>query len=230
MAPEAAHPSLRSNFREDWRETYLQYTEYFIREGFGLRALYRSSADSASTYKQSGELPSWVPDFSFEGKLTWFANDHNQVHGDTTTAGGLETPSLKINMHSRILTVRAMKVDTIRSLSPNHARQQIDSHYAHILQWRTELEELWPATQSSSEEEKQNTICRVMHCRQELSDLEKVWPLIWASDATEFDSGSAGKALFLKLINPCMPRRRCITSTGFPALQSLAPTSRAALR
>jgi len=214
MAQEATEPSLRPNYREDWPETYLRYTEYLIREGSGLRALYRSSADSASAYKRSGQIPSWVPDFSFEGKLIWFANDHNEVHGETT-AGGHDTLSPRINMTLRILTVQAMKLDSIQSLSPSRAQQQISDHYAQVLRWRTELEELWPTTQSPSAEEMQDTICRVLLCQQEPPDLEMFRPMIWSADSSEFDRSVNGKRLFRDLVISSTHRRRCVTSTGF---------------
>ena len=107
MALEATHPSLRPNYGEDWRGTYLRYTEYFIREGSGLRALYLSSADSASVNKQSGVIPSWVPDFSFEGKRIWLANIYNEVHGEATT-GGKDIPSLRINMFLQTLLIQVL--------------------------------------------------------------------------------------------------------------------------
>jgi hypothetical protein len=218
MAQEATQPSLRPNYCEDWRETYLRYTEYFIREGSGLRTLYLSSADSASAYKQSGEIPSWVPDFSFESKRIWFANDHGEVHGETT-AGGHDTPSPRINMNLRILTVQALQLDSIQSLSPSQAQQQISDPYAQVLQWRTELEELWPSAQSPSAEEMQDTLCRVMLCQQEPPDLELFRPMIWSADPTEFDRSVDRKKLFRDLfrdlVRLCKLRRRCVTSTGF---------------
>jgi hypothetical protein len=214
MAQEATQPLLRPNYCEDWRETYLRYTEYFIREGSGLRALYLSSADSASTHKQSGEIPSWVPDFSFEGRPIWFANDHGEVHGETTV-GGRDDPSLRINTTLRILTVQALQFDSIQSLSPSQAHQQISDPYAQVLQWRTELEELWPSAQSPSAEEMQDTLCKVMLCHQEPPSLELFRPMIWSADPAEFDRIVDRKKMFRDLVNLCTPRRRCITSTGF---------------
>jgi hypothetical protein len=84
LAQDAAQPLLRPNYCEDWRATYLRYSEYFFGKESGLRALYLSSADTASTYKQSGELPSWVADFSFEGEPIWFATVHDEIHGEAT--------------------------------------------------------------------------------------------------------------------------------------------------
>ena len=214
MAQEASQPSLRPNYCEDWRETYLRYTEYFIREGSGLRALYLSSADSASANKQSGEIPSWVPDFSFEGKRIWFANDHDEVHGKTS-AGGNDAPSLKINMNLRILTVQGLQLDIIQSLSPSQTQRHISDPYAEVIQWRTELEELWPPAQSTSTEAMQDTLCRVMLCHQEPPDLELFRPMIWSADRTELDRNVHRKKLFQDLVSFCRPRRRCVTSRGF---------------
>ena len=214
LAQEANHPSLRPNYSEDWRETYLRYTEYFIREGSGLRALYLSSADSASANKQSGEMPSWIPDFSFEGKRTWFANDHNEVHGEAT-AGGNDTPSLRINIFHKILIIRVLQLDSIQSLSPHQTQQQLSDPYGQVLQWRTELEELWPSAHSRSSEEMRDTLCRVMLCHQEPPNLELLQSLLWSADHTEFERSVDGKKLFRDLVHLCEPRRRCVTSTGF---------------
>ena len=214
MAQEATQPSLRPNYREDWQETYLRYTLYLIEEGSGLRALYRSSADSASVYKQSGQIPSWVPDFSFGGSLIWFANDHDEVHGETA-AGGHDTPSLRISMTLKSLTVQAVKLGSIQSLSSSQAEQEIGDHNAQILRWRTELEELWPATQYPAAEEMQDTICRVMLCQQEPPDLEIFRPMIWLADSSEFGSNLDRNRFFRDIFSLSIARRRCVTSTGF---------------
>jgi hypothetical protein len=149
LAQDAAQPLLRPSYCEDWRATYLPYTEYFLGKGSGLRALYLSSADTASTYKQSRELPSWVADFSFEGERIWFANDHGEVHGKAT-AGGHDVPSPRINTDLKVLTIQVLLLDSIQSLSPGQAHQQISDPYRQVIQWRTELEELSPSEQSSS--------------------------------------------------------------------------------
>ncbi|KAH6710905.1 heterokaryon incompatibility protein-domain-containing protein [Leptodontidium sp. MPI-SDFR-AT-0119] len=213
MAQEATQPSLRPNYREHWQETYLRYTECLIKAGSGLRALYRSSADSASPYKQSSQIPSWVPDFSFGAKLIRFANEHNEVHGETA-AGGNDAPLLRINMALRSLTVQATKLDSIQSLSPSQVKQQISDHYAQILQWRTELEELWPATQYPPAKEMQDTICRVMLCHQEPPDLEMCRLMIWSDDSSEFDRSIDRKRLVWEIVQLSTPHRRCVTSTG----------------
>jgi len=213
MAQEATQPALGPNYREDWRDSYLRYTEYLFRVGLGLRALYLSSADSASASKQNGEIPSWVPDFSFEGNLIWFANDHDEVHGKTT-AGGHDAPSLRINMTLRTLTVQALQLDSIQFLSHSQTPQQISDLYGQILQWRAELEELVPSAQSASAEETQDKICNVMLCQQELPDLELVRSMIWSADPTEFSESLDGTKLFRDLNHLCGSRRRCVTSTG----------------
>jgi hypothetical protein len=213
LAQDAAEPVLRPNYCEDWRATYLRYTEYFSGKRFGLRVLYVSSTDTASTYKQSGILPSWVVDFSFEGKRIWLA-DNSQVHGEAT-AGGHDVPSLRINSVLRILTIQAILLDSIQSLSPGQAHQQISDPYTQVIQWRTELEELLPSEQSSSTEDIQDTLCRVMLCKQEPPNLESFRPMIWSTDSTEFDKIVDRQRLFRELVLVCTPRRRCITSTGF---------------
>jgi len=214
MAQEANEPSLQPNYREHWQATYLRYTEYFIQEGSGLRVLYRSSADSASFCKQSGQIPSWVPDFSFGGKLLWFADIYNQVRGETA-AGGHDPPSLRINMPLRSLIVQAITVDSIQALSSIQTQRQTSDYPAQILQWCIELKNLWSATQYLPAEEVQHTICKVMLCQQEPPNLEVFRQMIWSADPSNLDWGGDRKRLLRDIVHISAPRRRCVTSTGF---------------
>jgi hypothetical protein len=214
LAQDAAHPLLSPDYCEDWRATYQRYTEYFFRE-FGLRALYLSSSDTTSANKQSGDLPSWVTDFSFERKRIWLADEHNQVHGEAT-AGGHEPPSFEINTVDGILTIQVLLLDTVQLLSPGQADHHISDPYTQVVQWRIELETLLLTGTTCSIAEAQEMICAVMLCKQDPPDIESLQHLIWAANAAEFEEVDDRNKLFGELLIGCEHRRRCIISNrGF---------------
>lgn len=94
LSREAEEPTLRPNYLESWQHTYRRFAEYFIKHDRGLHVLHKVSSDTGSHYKIDGELPSWVPDWSYNGKLRLLLINGGVNNPDGRAASGCEMPSI----------------------------------------------------------------------------------------------------------------------------------------
>jgi hypothetical protein len=128
LSHEAQAPDLRPDYTEPWYDTYRRYTEYFIKRGHGLKILYKSSSDTASPFKRSGILPSWVPDWSFfEG-----SQSGGLINGYGETDKGLAAANQVLSSMSVgddcALYISGKIVDKIIRLTSRRDQQEDFSH------------------------------------------------------------------------------------------------------
>jgi hypothetical protein len=129
LSQEAQAPDLSPDYTEPWYHTYRRYTEYFIKRGHGLKVLYKSSSDTASPFKRSGTLPSWVPDWSFfkGSRSGGFINGYGEH--DKKLAAANQVPSSMFVRDDCALYISGKIVDKIIRLTSRRDQREDFGHH-----------------------------------------------------------------------------------------------------